>query len=347
MTVSSLGRLACAAAICLPRLAHGESHGGTGPLAVALDYVAVPECPDVTDFKATVNGRLGYDGFREGAPDRVLVSVAPGGLAFEGRIEWRNAAGEWAGDRTFPSRSNDCRDLARAMAFALALQIQLLATSKAPADSGAGTEAESGKTAQASSLPPSSPPASPTPASEQGSVPAPKEIAESAHRGTGPALAIGAGALAGWGLASGVVPFGRVSGGVVWPNASVELAAEVGWPTITRRADGAGFSQQHLLLSFAGCGALQPFLACLIGKGGEIRIAGKDVDAPNSPAGAILEAGLRLAATESLGRHVYLTAHVEGLVNLTVWRVTLDQNVVWTSPRFAETVGLDLGLRLH
>jgi hypothetical protein len=130
----------------------------------------------------------------------------------------------------------------------------------------------------------------------------------------------------------------------VW-HASIELAAEGAWPTTTHRSDGAGFSQQALLASLAGCGSIEHWSACLLAKGGVIRIVGEIIDVPASAAGPVFETGLRLALTQFLGSRAYLAAQVEGLVNVTRWRVTLDQNLVWASPRFAGTVGLNFGVR--
>ena len=100
--------IACAAALLLPLPAQGESPADGKPPAPSLEYAAAPDCPDVDDFRAIVNGRLGYDAFRQGGAERVLVQIASRGPAFEGRIEWRDAEGKWVGDRTFPSRSTEC-----------------------------------------------------------------------------------------------------------------------------------------------------------------------------------------------------------------------------------------------
>ena len=113
----------------------------------------------------------------------------------------------------------------------------------------------------------------------------------------------------------------------------------------TRRGDGAGFSQQHLLASMAGCATLKWWGVCLLAKGGGVRVVGKDIRNPASPWGRIFETGLRLAVMQRFGRHAYVAAQGEGLINVTRWTVTLDQKPVWTSPRLAATVGLDLGVR--
>ena len=347
MMVRAMGCLACAAAgVCMPILAQGEGQADVGAFAVALEYSAAPGCPDVNDFKAIVVSRLGYDVFRAVARDRVLVDIALRGGSFEGHIERRDAEGRWAGDRTFPSRSDDCGELGRAMAFALALQIQLSA--KASVYPGANETAaltETGNMPEATALPLPAPLANtPTPIVQERTPVLTKETTIP-YRAPRPTLNLGVGGLLGFGLSSSAVWFGRAFGSVAWQNSSLELAAEGAWPTTTRREDGAGFSQQPFLVGVAGCGDFQRWSVCLLAKAGEIRIVGKDVDNPRSLSGPILETGLRLALVQRLGRHLYVAARAEGLINVTRWRVTLDQNLVWTSPRLAATVGLDIGVR--
>src|SRR5688572_14895949 len=97
-------------------------------MAAQLDYGAAPGCPSVAGFEAVVTGRLGYSPFRASAGERVIVRIESSGRTLEGRLEWRDATGGWIGEQTFPSRTGDCNELARAMGFALALQIQLMAT---------------------------------------------------------------------------------------------------------------------------------------------------------------------------------------------------------------------------
>ena len=327
-------------------LTWGEGQVDAGALAVALEYSVAPGCPDANDFKAIVVGRLGYDVFRGDARDRILVNIASRGSAFEGHIERRNAEGRWAGDRTFPSRSDDCNQLGRAMAFALALQIQL--SPRTSANLGLDMTAVPTEPGNTSETPTATIPApllnSPI-SNVQQEAPVLTKVTKPRHLVPRPTLAIGAGGLVGFGLSSTAVPFGRAFGSVAWQHSSLELAAEVAWPKTTRREDGAGYSQQQFLLGAAGCGDLQPWSACLLAKAGAIRIVGKDLDHPRSPSGPILETGLRLALVQPLGRQLYFAARAEGLVNVTRWSVTLDQNLVWASPRFVATVGFDIGVR--
>jgi hypothetical protein len=166
-------------------------------------------------------------------------------------------------------------------------------------------------------------------------------------RGPPATFAIGAGPSIGFGLSPDPLPIGRVFGGVAWPHVSVELAGEVSLPATTRRVDGAGFSQQALLISAAACGAIDRFSLCVLGKAGQIRIAGQDIEFPASPSGSTVQTGLRAAVRQPLGRRAYLAAHLDGLVILRRWAVTLDDMPVWTAPRFAATMGIDVGVHFQ
>lgn len=327
--------LAVAAAMGVVLLGPGEGHAATGAAAVTLEYSAVSGCPDAGRFRATVVNRLGYEVFTENAPSRVLVRIISRGQTFEGRMEWRDTEGNWAGDRTFPALSSDCGDLARAMAFTLALQLQLSAFPNAP---DGPTPAETEPTTKA---PPSRPAA---PAQARPSVPVAEPMPRS---GPGPLLALGAGTLIGFGMSSSAVPFARILGSVAWPHWSLSVATEASLPTTIRRADGAGFSHHELLASVAGCGNLESLSACLLVKAGRIWATGKDIDDPASPNGPLLQTGLRAGATLGVLPRTYISASAEVLVVPILWSVTLDRSVVWTSPRFAGTLGLDLVFRFE
>jgi hypothetical protein len=301
-----------------------ESAATAGNVAARLEYVAEATCPAAADFEAVVAGHLGYSPFREDASERVVVRIEPSGRGLDGRLEWRNEAGGWAGERTFPSRSGDCAELVRAMGFALAVQFQLLATEEA---------------ARSTAAPPPPPPTV--------SAPPPSKPPAIASLPRGPNLAAGGGASAGVGLSADVTVVGRVFGAVAWSRVALELAAEVSVPSTLRRADGAGFSQQVFLASVAGCGLVSRWSACALAKVGEIRVAGDGVDTPATSAGLILQTGLRLALTQALGHRVYIAAHADGVALLTRGVVTLDGMPVWTTPRVAGTFGLDFGVRFR
>lgn len=331
-------RRAIATALGVATLAVNEARCATDSMAVVLEYSAVTGCPEVGYFKGIVIERLGTEVFADTAPTHVIVLITSHGQNFEGNIEWLDARGNWTGDRTFPSHSSDCEDLVRAMAFTLALQIQLASVSASKSTNS--PEAGNHPVAEATN------PRRPAPASDKPVMdrPRPALPATTSPRNprARPTLEVGAGASIGFGMSSSAVPFGRIFGRLAWPIASLELATEAGMPTIIHRSDGAGFSRQDLLASVAGCGVRRILSACLVAKVGEIRIAGRDIDVPASGAGPIIETGIRLKITERLYRSTYVSAFAEGLVFPIRWVITLDNDVVWRSPRIAEALGLEI-----
>ena len=83
---------------------------------------------------------------------------------------------------------------------------------------------------------------------------------------------------------------------LAWTHVAIELAAQTSVPVTTRRADGSGFSQQHLLLGAAGCAMFRPWTACVLANAGEVRMAGVDIDRPSSAVAPVVQAGARLGA---------------------------------------------------
>ena len=336
-------RLACTAALGFAVIATlNETAARATEVAAQLDYSAAPGCPIAGDFEAVVTGRLGYGPFRKNAGERVIVRIEPAGRALEGRIEWRNAAGGWIGEQTFPSRTGDCGELARAMGFALALQIQLMATAAAEPRAEAEPPPPAGTAAPATAASPpivAVQPAAQTVIGDDTPASDPQPV--------GPSITVGAGGAVGVGVASSAVPFARLLGAVEWSHVAVELAGEISAPSTTHRADGAGFSQQQFLASLAGCGVRRPWSVCLVGKVGEIRVVGQGIDVPATATGILAQAGLRLAVTHKLGSRFQLAAHADGLALITQGIVTLDAMPVWTTPRLAVMFGADIAVRFR
>ena len=309
---------------------------------VNLDYEGAKGCPDTKEFEALVDAGLGYDPFGEDASDHVLLQITRDGDTLNGIIEWRDSTGKWIGDQTFPLASIDCLRLARTLALALTVQIRLLTTATSP-------NPEIGP-AENTSHRPEAPVSKPAlPSSVSGLRPDPHASApsppSSPMREPWPAFVLGAGPSVGFGMSSRPVLLAGMLGSVGWRNLSLELGAEACLPTTTRRADGAGFSQQHLLVSSGACALLRHWSACLPAKVGEVRMAGENIDRPTSAVVPIVEAGARVGIVNRLGRRFFVDAHAEGLTNVTRWTATLDEVPVWTAPRFAAILGVDVGIR--
>lgn len=343
MTVASGGRFACAALLgVLVVVSGGAGQARTVAATAQLDYAAAAGCPTSDEFEAVVNGRLGYEAFRTDAPDRVVVRIEWSRHALEGRLDWQHAAGGAIGEQTFPSRTGDCTELARAMAFALAVQLQLMAAT-----------APDARTAPAAAT---SPPAQATtpaaiilaPPSPVGAPPAEHDAKRSQQEsGRRRWVSVGAGAAAGLGLARDPVALGRVFVTVGWTHVALEFEGESSVPSTIRRPDGAGFSQFQILAGLAGCGVRGAFSACAVGKAGELRVTGRNVDVPATDAGLMVQAGLRLAAAHTFGHRADIIGRAEGLARLTQGTVTLDSMSVWRTPRFAGLLGIDVAIRFQ
>jgi hypothetical protein len=332
--------LASVAAVFFAQIANAQPDS-RGSFDVALHYSALGECPDASVIEAIVTNRLGFNPFDERSARHVLVRIGAGDRGLEGHVEWRDNEGRWPGDRTFPSNSDDCADLVRAIGFALAVQIQLLAIMDAPGGPGAAAPQSSqrGNAQRPQEFP------TPALAPKSRAVPNGAKASELSRGGSAATPFVGSGVSLGLGLASRPVPLIRVTVGVAWRYAQLELGGELGMPVTTRRADGGGFSQEILMASVAGCGAYDYLSACLLTKAGTVHVAGRDVTAPVSTRGSVLEVGVRLGASVNLAKQLYLAGHAEGLLTLSRWTVTLDDVPVWSAPRFAEIVGVDFGVR--
>jgi hypothetical protein len=76
-------------------------------------------------------------------------------------------------------------------------------------------------------------------------------------------------------------------------------------------------------------------------------MAGQDIDRPTSTHLPFADAGLRAGFTQALGNRAFINLRVDGLVVLTRWTASLDEVPVWTMPRFAATVGIDMGVQFR
>jgi hypothetical protein len=337
--------------------------------AASLEYSAVSGCPDDATFKGMIKAELGHDPFRKDASEHILVHIARRGSAVDGRIEWRDSSGNWVGDQVFHAVGKDCGRVARTAALALALQIQLLEKRRPMADPVAAGTAVTPDSANASptpkpdanataashqaapgvgesvrelSLPPTPPAAlperapSPEPTSEKIATAA---IADRVR----PVFAIGVGTSVGFGMSSNEVFLGRLVGSLDWPSMSVELAVEADRFTTTRRSDGAGVEQQRLVVGAATCMTRTGWRGCVVANIGEVRLVG-DIDRPASASVPIAEVGARVGFVRHLGDRFFTHVRADALANLNRWTATLDHRSVWTAPRFAGSVGVDVGI---
>jgi len=333
-------------AVCLSLFHPAQASATPADFSVTLEYVPAPQCPGAEDLKAAVVARLGYDPFADNAPHHVSLQIIRKAGSLDGRIEWRDAERQWAGDQAFTMGSGDCLRLTRTMGLALAVQIQLLRDpSAAPAvDRESGAQSTPKPVAEQPSDKPAPGATPPTQEDVRAVVSRP---AHPPSTGFSPVFALGVGPAIGFGMAPHPILIGRVFGRLAWQHASVQLAAELSLPSTARRADGAGVSEQLLLLSAAGCEALERWSACIVLNAGRVSMAGQDIDRPTSTHLPFVDTGLRAGFSQPLGARAFVGAHADGLVILTRWTASLDDVPAWTMPRFAAALGIDLGLQFR
>lgn len=333
-------------------LAAGGADARAAPQTfVALEYEVAPEareCPDAEAFRASVARQLHYDPFRPTADRRVVVRIIRKEAGFDGQIRWADADGQSKGDRRLSSKRPDCGEIAAGLAFSVVVQIQLLTTLAPPAplppDPAAPPPAPAPPPAAAPQTPSadvSPAPVAPSTSSEVappadvGFVPLASRLTWSA--GLGPALALG--------VASEPIGLARifVSGRVT--RLSLELAIDAAWPAAHREVDGSGFSLDRFATGAAACGHARAFAACVTATFGVLRARGAGIDAPAAPSGLFSQVGARAVATIDLGGRYFAAAHLDGLVMVSSWTVTLNGMPAWTTPRVGGAIGADFGAR--
>jgi hypothetical protein len=308
---------------------------------VRLEYQADEQggCTSEDELRRMVADQLGHDPFRPEADRRVAVTIARTDPGFQGRIVWTEANGRRFGERLLSSRSRDCREIAANVAFAVALQLQLV-------DLGATNETAEAAAPSPMPQPPKAAeqtnraPADQAPPSVSAQVPAPSPRAPPGRL----VLAVGAGPAVGMGMAPAATALGRLFVVGRYRRLSAEIAADAALPVTQREPDGSGAVVTATGATAAGCGHQSILAACVLGRVGWIHARGMGVDAPSASWARFSEVGARLVAAKDSGRFV-VSLHADGLVMLSQWNVVLNHTVVWTVPRVAGIVGLDVALR--
>lgn len=338
----------CALAFCVGMMAAPAQAQELSRQDIALTYEVEPSvwgCPGILEFQAIIANELGYDPCRADASLRVGVRIRSAPAGIEGTIAWGNSKGHAVGERRFSAPEPHCRQLAASMGFAVAVQLQLMANERASE--------------------PTTPVASKDPIGD-GDAPLEREAPQRVHgsevvaklsvqsfrvrsaRTTEKAdwlPSLGVGLSLGAGLAPTAVGQGRVFASLRRRWLGFELAAEATTSSTKRQDYGGGFQHELMLGTFAACYWQEPVAACGIVKFGRLQAQGSGVDIPASPRGFVAQTGPRLAYELGLGRHLAVLGHVEALWLFTPWTVNVNHQAVWTMPRIAAIVGLDVAAR--
>lgn len=366
--------------LVLHALGTGQAVAAT-PIFVTLDYQVSPAatgCADGNGFREGVQRQLGYDPFREKAERRVSVRVSRGDSGYEGRIQWADARGRNVGERRLSTRRPGCTDILNNLTFAVAVQIQLLAavapppappmsppseSSSAPTSPVAGSTTSSDRApSPAEAHPPEegvpapsvATPAAPStapdasPSSEADRVTLPASPAPPAPTGTWSKLQLtmGLGPSLALALAPRPTATGRlfVDGRVSW--FSVELSLDGALPVEQQETTGAAFSLHRFGAEGAACAHAHALAGCVTAGLAYLQASGSGVDAPRAPTGLGTQVGARVVATQQLGSRFFAALRAEGVFLPSRWTVTLNEIAVWSTPRLAALIGVDVGARI-
>jgi hypothetical protein len=326
--------LACLFGIVLALRASGAS--ADPPSAEAsLSYERLKGaevCPDETSLREQIELRLGYDPFRDGAPHRVSVRIAPIGHGFHARIQTSGPDGGSA-EREIDGEGAGCDELLQSVVLAVSLAIDPMSFTRPP----------SAAPPQASPLPPPPPP-TPVPASERALVPVTPAVAAPSPW----IVQIDATARLGFGLVPkpsigpavdlrvGQKRWALVAvAGADLPTASQFLSGSSG-PGVDASLVRGGLGACGLLGWFSACGRFD--LGALEGSGTGMRIATSDT---TFYADAALGAGLDVPVASG----IHAVAGGELVAPLTRTPLKIESATPWTTPALAGSVGLGVGYR--
>jgi hypothetical protein len=311
-----------------------------GPEVAELEYDRPAElsgCPDEETFRRAVTDRLGRDPFVRGASRKIRVLLTQTGATLTALVRVEEA-GRARGERRIETRSG-CGELASGAALAVSIAIDPLVALGLPAQPE-----------------PAHPEPAPKPAPKPASKPASersKPPAEGAERPPQPAPSSGAegtisrafmrGGVRAW---AGVVP--EISAG---PSVGVGYQHGLGSLALdgiavlprtesvadTRRAVAVAL----LAAQLSPCAHLADLRACALFTSGAMFARGEGVDDPRTGTSYFASVGLGLGYSFFTGRFA-LTPIIEASARLTTTQLTLDNDLVWSTPRVFGSLGLEM-----
>jgi hypothetical protein len=313
-------------------------------LGARLDYARNPNvshCPDSAELRDSVSARLGYPVFDRTPASRIVaVAIAKVAGGLRASVQVSSPTGAVLGSRQIDSPSEDCRELASALALAIAMALDpmrmlLPATPAAQADSTSAVATPQPVDVVPAPCPAAKPcaPCDRVADADSGGL-----AWDFAHVAIGPALTLGTAPDPAAALAleiganfdvvaftlSGLVDVASLGDGV---TPSSELTTPRSRVTARRSLAMLG------LCARAQSGADHAFAGCAVGGLGVLRgessADGEDEAHDTTAAGSI---GLRLEADLRLSGMLW--ARLQGDAAASVERTTLDVNGedVWTTP---------------
>lgn len=272
-------------------------------------------CPDEAKLRAGVTARLGYDAFDASADETLKVGLQRSGRELEALITITDGQGQLRAERRLVSRQGDCVELAASVELAVSIAIDPFRVA-----------------------------AQPPPAAEPAPVPAtPAPVAPSAPAPPPLLGQIKAGAVLGQGSAPARTLGFVLGGGARRGRWSLGLEARFDVPRSHELPVGE-IRSYALMGSLAPCVHVHGLAACALFTAGALYAQGRGLASPQQVTRSTLAAGARLAYALPLSRRFSLLFHGDATTPLHIAELQVDHVAVWTTPRLALALGIDLAL---
>ena len=310
-----------------------------GPETAELEYSRPAElsaCPDEAAFRKRVTERMGRNPFAVGASRKIQVLFTRAGATLTALVRVEEA-GKPRGERRIETRAG-CEELASGAALAVSIAIDPLAALGAPSPSEA-TPPEPTPPPPEPKAPSPEPKNAPPPArARAGRASEPEAIVQRWFvRGQGRAW-LGAVPGVGEGLSLGL-GFRRD-----WASLGLDGSA------VLPRTESVSGTRRAVAVALLGaqlspCAHFSALRGCALFASGALFARGEGVDNPRTATSYYAAAGIGLGYSFFSGRFT-LTPLIEASARLSTAQLSLDDQLVWNTPRLLGSFGLELAYDL-
>lgn len=295
-------------------------------------------CPDEDTMRAAVSARLGYDPFRVVAKTTLTAQISRENGVYRGHVKLVDEAGQERGARSLESRTDDCKELAEALALSMSIALDPLSV-LAPA--GPKPPDEPPPPPEEPPKPPP-PPAEPPPARPlPPPVPPPKPLPPPRAR---PRLSLGVSAHGAAGIGPAVAFGLGLELGLVFENVSFALAGRLDFPARADSTEGGKIGASLVAGEAVPCLRAPLGATTLLGCGvllvGAVTAESIDVTAPRAEGTFFGAGGVRAGLELAIVPTVRVRLALDALGHLTPYGLAVNGATVFSSSSFSGRAGI-------
>jgi hypothetical protein len=310
-----------------------------------LVYVRDPGaemCPEEEELRAAVAARLGYNPFRVVADNTLFAEVRRGAPGFVADVKLVGEHGVVRGERHMTSASNDCKDIALAMALSMSIALDPLSLTRppgtppvddaAPPTDGDGAKPRDGDKSDTppprETVPPPPEPERPTPRPKK---PAPAEVTVDVALGA--AMSFGASPDVSFGAQVGIAPR--------YKFVSLEVGGLVAVTPSHSTSEGGSIQTNLFAGTIGACANLLYAFLCAKSVLGDMSARSTGVTNPQSQDLFFAAVGPRAGVNAPITRAFDLRLAADALFVATPFSLTVNQHSVYSSTLMMVVLGLD------